>query len=65
VTVLNNLLYHAQDLELIQSLPTERMKPLRWKAKKRSLFTVDDINRLCTDALRLPAPDGLLLLSPE
>jgi len=51
VTVLNNLLNHAQDLELIQSLPTEGMKPIRWKPKKRPLFTVDDINRLCTAAI--------------
>ena len=51
VTVLNNLLNHAQDLELIQSLPTEGMKPIRWKPKKRPLFTVDDINRLCTTAI--------------
>ena len=51
VTVLNNMLYHAQDLELIKSLPTEGMKPIRWKPKKRPLFTVDDINRLCTAAI--------------
>jgi site-specific recombinase XerD len=51
VTVLNNLLYYAQALELIKSLPTEEMKPIRWKPKKRPLFTVDDINRLCTDAI--------------
>jgi integrase len=51
VTVLNNLLNHARDLELIQSLPTEGMKPIRWKHKKRPLFTVDDINRLCTAAI--------------
>ena len=51
VTVLNNLLNHARDLELIQSLLTEGMKPIRWKHKKRPLFTVDDINRLCTAAI--------------
>ena len=51
VTVLNNLLNHARDLELIQSLPTNNLKSIRWKPRKRPLFSVDDINRLCSVAL--------------
>ena len=51
VTVLNNLLNHARDLELIQSLPTENLKPIRWTPNKRPLFTVDDISRLCSAAI--------------
>ena len=51
VTVLNNVLNHAQDLGLIDSMPTKKLKPIRWKPKKRKLFTVDDINRLCSAAV--------------
>ena len=51
VTVLNNLLNHARDLGLVDSLPTQNLKPIRWKPKRRRLFTTDDINRLCEAAL--------------
>ena len=51
VTVLNNLLNHARDLGLLDSLPTQNLKPIRWKPKRRRLFTNDDINRLCEAAL--------------
>ena len=51
VTVLNNLLNHACALGLLDSLPTQNLKPIRWKPKRRRLFTTDDINRLCEAAL--------------
>ena len=51
VTILNNLLNYARDLSWISSLPTQTLKPIRWKPKRRRLFTIDDINRLCSTAL--------------
>ena len=51
VTVLNNVLNHAQDLGLIDYMPTQKLKPIRWKPKKRKLFNLDDINRLCSAAV--------------
>ena len=32
-------------------MPTQKLKPIRWNPKKRKLFTVDDINRLCSAAV--------------
>ncbi|MBL4640591.1 MAG: hypothetical protein JKX86_02145 [Verrucomicrobiales bacterium] len=39
ITVLSNVLNHAQDNGMIDTLPTTGLKPIRWKLKKRPLFT--------------------------
>ncbi len=38
-------------LDCLILLPTQNLKPIRWKPKRRWLFTADDINRLCEAAL--------------
>ena len=43
VTVLSNVLNHAQDNGLIDTLPTTGLKPFRWKPKKRPLFALEQI----------------------
>ena len=43
ITVLSNVLNHAQDNGLIDTLPTTGLKPIRWKPKKRPLFALEQI----------------------
>ena len=43
ITILNNLLNHAKDNGLIETLPTTGFKPIRWKPKKRPLFAPEQI----------------------
>ena len=43
ITILNNLLNHAKDNGLINTLATEGLKPIRWKPKKRPLFAPEQI----------------------
>ena len=43
ITILNNLLNHAKDNGLIDTLPTTGLKPIRWKPKKRPLFAPEQI----------------------
>jgi len=47
VTVLSNVLNHAQDNGLIDTLPTTGLKPIRWKPKKRPLFALEQIEAIC------------------
>ena len=42
-TVLGNVLSHAQDNGLIDTLPTTGLKSIRWKPKKRPLFALEQI----------------------
>mgnify|MGYP003149206139 FL=1 len=46
-SVLSNVLSHAQDSGLIDTLPHAGLKPLRWKPQKRSLFTLEQIESVC------------------
>jgi integrase len=52
VIVFRNVMKRAIDDGLIQRLPTENLRPLKWSAKKRSLFSADQIERLCAAALK-------------
>jgi hypothetical protein len=52
ITILNNVLAHAQDNGLIDTLPTTDLKPIRWKPKKRPLFTRDQIEAICIAAIK-------------
>ena len=51
-TVLGNVLSHAQDNGLIDTLPTTGLKPIRWKPKKRPLFAPKQIEAICLAALQ-------------
>ena len=51
-TVLGNVLSHAQDNGLIDTLPTTGLKPIRWKPKKRPLFAPEQIEAICLAALQ-------------
>ena len=51
VTVLSNVLNHAQDNGLIDTLPTTGLKPIRWKPKKRPLFALEQIESICVAAV--------------
>jgi hypothetical protein len=46
ITILNNLLNHAKDNGLIDTLPTTGLKPIRWKPKKRPLFAPEQIEAI-------------------
>ena len=67
ITILNNLLNHAQDNGLIDTLPTTGLKPIRWKPKKRPLFALEQIeakNLPCrTPKLQTRAASGRLRAS--
>jgi integrase len=52
ITILNNLLNHAKDNGLIDTLPTAGLKPIRWKPKKRPLFAPEQIETVCLAALQ-------------
>ena len=52
ITILNNLLNHAKDNGLIDTLPTTGLKPIRWKPKKRPLFAPEQIEAICLVALQ-------------
>ncbi len=52
ITILNNLLNHAKDNGLIDTLPTTGLKPIRWKPKKRPLFAPEQIEGICHAALQ-------------
>ena len=52
ITVLSNVLNHAQDNGLIDTLPTTGLKPIRWKPKKRPLFALEQIEAICVAAVK-------------
>ena len=60
ITILNNLLNHAKDNGLIETLPTTGFKPIRWKPKKRPLFAPEQIEDFGHAALQ-NCKDGQLL----
>ncbi len=47
VTILRNVLNMAIDHKWILSLPTENLRPLKGKRRKRDLVTTEQIDRLC------------------
>jgi integrase len=53
VVVLRNVLKRAIDDGWLQRLPTENIRPLKWTARRRQLFTLDEIQRVCAAALRV------------
>jgi hypothetical protein len=60
LTVLRNVLRHAQDHGLIHTLPTDGIRPLRHVPPKRSLVTRAELDRLCEAALHLPVSGRVL-----
>jgi integrase len=61
VKALRNLLKHAVDERRIHTLPTANMRPLKDAQVKRTLFSVEDLERLCSSALATKQ-DGTPLL---
>jgi integrase len=51
IIILRNVLRHAIGEGWIKTLPTANLRPLKWTAKKRSLVTAEEINRLCDASL--------------
>lgn len=52
VICLRNVLKRAIDDHWVKSLPTQNLRPLKWKAPKRPLFTDADLEAICTSAFR-------------
>jgi len=53
VTCLRNVLKMAVDDGWLQRLPTENLRPLKWTAKKKKLYTAAEIDLLCQAALEV------------
>ena len=51
VIALRNVLRRAVDDSWIKRLPTENLRPLKWKARKRDLVSAAEIDSLCNEAL--------------
>jgi len=51
VTILRNVFKRAIDDGWLQRLPTENLRPLKWTARKRTLFASSDIDSICEKAL--------------
>lgn len=51
VTILRNVLNRAIDEGWIRSLPTQNPRPLKWSPRKKELFQMGAIDRLCEAAL--------------
>lgn len=52
VIALRNVLKRAIDDGWLKSLPTENLRPLKWTAKKRELFSAKQIDDLCATAIK-------------
>jgi len=52
VIALRNILKRAIDDGWLKSLPTENLRPLKWTAKKRELFSAKQIEDLCAGAIK-------------
>ena len=61
VTILRNLLNHARDNGLIQNLPTDGLRAIKWVPRRRSLVTRDDLKRLCDTAVSKCPKNGRAL----
>ncbi len=53
VVCLRNVLKKAIDDGWIQRLPTENLRPLKWVAKKKKLYTAADVEKLCQSAVEV------------
>ena len=53
VTCLRNVLKMAVDDGWLQRLPTENLRPLKWTAKKKKLYTAAEIDSLCKAAMEV------------
>ena len=53
VVCFRNVLKKAIDDGWLQRLPTENLRPLKWTAKKKKLYTAADIDSLCQAALEV------------
>lgn len=53
VTILRNVLNHAIDEGWLKTLPTENLRPLKWKARKRELVSLPEIKKLCEEAIKV------------
>lgn len=51
VTILRNVLKKAIDDGWLQRLPTENLRPLKWTARKRPLFSNSEIEAVCEKGL--------------
>ena len=52
VTCFRNVMKRAVDDNLIQRLPTENLRPLKWTPHKRALVTAGEIENLCDCAAK-------------
>ena len=59
LTCFRNVLKMAIDDGWLQRLPTENIRPLKWEAKKKKLYTKAEIDSLCQAALEV-SKNGLL-----
>lgn len=53
IVVLRNVLKRAVDDGWLQRLPTENIRPLKWTPKRKRLFTLDHILKVCQVALKV------------
>ena len=53
VTYLRNVLNMAVDDGWLQRLPTENLRPMKWEAKKKKLYSEAEIDSLCKAALEV------------
>ncbi len=53
VIALRNVLKRAIDDGYLKTLPMENLKPLKWKAEKKRLVTVNDIEKVCQTAIEI------------
>ena len=60
VIALRVVLKRALEDGILQRLPTEGLRPLKVTVCKRSLFTTDDLERICRAAAGIPSQNGLL-----
>jgi len=52
VICFRNVMKRAIDDGWITTLPTQNLRPLKWTARKRALFSMNEINRLCDAATK-------------
>jgi integrase len=52
VICFRNVMKRAIEDGLIQRLPTENLRPLKWTPQKRALFSADEIERICAAGVK-------------
>jgi integrase len=58
VTCFRNVMKRAVDDNLIQRLPTENLRPLKWTPKKRELFSAGEVEKICESAIKFSKNGG-------